>query len=77
MAILFIMCMKMMENILNMLLLLTMVLAIRRMSSKFKRSIKYANHTLSRHNIGSINLNEIVFHNDRQCLITIGWIGEF
>ena len=43
MAIVFIMCMKMMENILNMLLLLTMVLAIRRMSSKFKRSIKYAN----------------------------------
>ena len=62
----FIMRMKMMESMLSMLLLLAIVLAIRIRSSKFRRSIKYVDGSLSRHNIRSINLNEMVFHNDRQ-----------
>ena len=38
----FIIRMKMIENMLNMLLLLVIVLAIRRKSYRFRRSIKYA-----------------------------------
>ena len=54
-----------MESMLNMILLLAIVLVIRKWNSKFKRSIKYVDQALSRHNI---NLNEMVFHNDRQCV---------
>ena len=42
----FIMHMKMMEIMPNVLLLLTIVLAIRSMSYKFRRSLKYANQGL-------------------------------
>ena len=42
----FIMHMKMMEIMLNVLLLLAIVLAIRSMSYKFRRSLKYANRGL-------------------------------
>ena len=63
-----IMSMKMMESMLNMILLLAIVLVIRKWNSKFRRSIKYADQALSRHNIRSINSNETVFHNDRQCV---------
>ena len=51
----FIMHMMMMEIMFNVLLLLSIVLAIRRMGYKFRRSIKYANQGLSKHNIRSIN----------------------
>ena len=43
-------------------------LAVRRRSHRFRKSITYANHTYSRHNIRSINLTQMVFHSDRQCV---------
>ncbi|KAG6487569.1 hypothetical protein ZIOFF_056157 [Zingiber officinale] len=51
-----------------MLLSLAMVLAIKRRSARLRRSISYAYHALSRYNIRSININEMTFHSDRQCV---------
>ncbi|KAG6502968.1 hypothetical protein ZIOFF_035257 [Zingiber officinale] len=51
-----------------MLLSLAMVLAIKRRSARLRRSISYAYHALSRYNIRSININEMAFHSDRQCV---------
>ncbi|KAG6486771.1 hypothetical protein ZIOFF_055351 [Zingiber officinale] len=51
-----------------MLLSLAMVLAIKRRSARLRRSISYAYHALSRYNIRSININEMAFDSDRQCI---------
>ncbi|KAG6482883.1 hypothetical protein ZIOFF_059522 [Zingiber officinale] len=51
-----------------MLLSLAMVLAIKRRSARLRRSISYAYHALSRYNIRSININEMSFDSDRQCV---------
>ncbi|KAG6487830.1 hypothetical protein ZIOFF_056566 [Zingiber officinale] len=51
-----------------MLLSLAMVLAIKKRSARLRRSISYAYHALSRYNIRSININEMAFHSDRQCV---------
>lgn len=58
---------KRMQRKLLMLLLLAVVLANKR-RARFGRSISYTNQALSRYNIRSINLNEMVFHSDRQCV---------
>ena len=65
---LIIICMKMMEHIINMMLFIEVFLAVRRRSHRFRKSKTYADLTYSRHNIRSINLTQIVFHNDRQCV---------
>ncbi|KAG6508933.1 hypothetical protein ZIOFF_034315 [Zingiber officinale] len=62
-----IMRMKMMETKLFMLLSVAMILSIKR-SARLRRSISYAYQALSRYNIRSINLNEMSFYSDRQCV---------
>ena len=65
---LIIVLMKMMERIINMMLFIEVFLVVRRSSHMFWKSITYADHTYSRHNIRSINLTQMVFHSDRQCV---------
>ena len=65
---LIIISMKMMKHIINMMLFIEVFLAVTRRSHGFRKNIIYANHTYSRHNIRSINLTQMVFHGDRQCV---------
>ena len=64
--------MTIMEHIINMMLFIQVFLAVRRRSQRFRKSITYAAHTYSRHNIRSVNLTQMVFHSDRQCVDNCG-----
>ena len=59
--------MKMIEHIINMMFI-EVFLVVRRRSHRFWKSITYADHTYSRHNIRSINLTQMVCHSDRPCV---------
>ena len=52
----------------NVILCIEVFLAVRRRSHRFRKSITYVDHTYNRHNIRSINLTQMVFHSERQCV---------
>ncbi|XP_019158456.1 PREDICTED: uncharacterized protein LOC109155190 [Ipomoea nil] len=65
-VVVFILHIRIMKSMFNMLMFLAMTLVLRR--RKFRRTLTYADQTASRHNIRSLNLQKMVFESDVQCV---------